>query len=1047
MTFVHIALVIVILILIYQVIFQLWFCYKKTTSKSTFGAVTSNSDLLTLLKNDKNVLYMIIQNPYTATTLTATSKQDDIIQLNTDIATLQKVKKDVLLDLYSVDNFIRSVYLNYNYTFDPSVTSLVDFSKESLSNTFDLAKRLWDLCSYTTYTDVIKFLLSDSVVSTSYLNTIRPLNILKNGDLSTPIITTNTFQSMSTTVVPNWSGNSAFTNSATTWYSVLPPVTSKQAFAIQRTNNVSQIVNLTKNTTYLLTFDSIARPGNRDGTITTANLFSYINNTVKANPLEVSLIINGVKSVIGVIIPQITTWQQDYIIFDVPLDGNYTLIFTGLWSDSDRTTSITDIILTTMTPFDYPSSDYKCKKPSTIPNSLTTSVNSTRQIDASGVSSVYTKYVPISFIQPKLLTEVQSTTPPSVLTTGGTPIVIRGINFTGTTSVKIGGTEAIFTVNSSTQITVSSVPPSTISTDVDIIVTSPQGISTLKNGLTYTSPSTIASIAKFTNPGKKNIGDVLNYGVVEKFAVVTTLPNIPVNPYLNNYIRYADGNYAFVNRDGIVRRIGAATALSNIMNVNGCPNEDQKDKFKQLTVNNVASLPLYDPQLKDGPAMVTGDSCFVDGTKVTYTNDYMSVVSNRNVYGRDIGSGIARSTVDTCRTACNANSKCAGFVFDKGTSTCFLKNNMNATFGQTNIDLYRRKAVDQKGTDVTFKTEVNPYLNTYLYQDKVSYRYVNTDGEIRDAGAKNNNSLNPGTYGCPFGKINDSEGRTGSLKWFGVGTDYPNQFIYDPPFKTGTIAMTGTEVCVNRGKPNPLLKQYIRYKSGTMFYVTDQGKIRKIPTWYILNSLSGKNACPVSTDYIQLDYDDYLEINRIFNFQPPLSPDTDLQFGDYCVAPVTNPLLGKFIQDTNLVYYYVNSLGLVRKIPNQEILNSVRNKNGCPSGSTTTTNFNDTDKGKIIQINTDDYNTLGPYVPPLLAGTDMTFNDYCTGFVPVLTDVSKLTFNTVTGPTYAGLVLSNLVKIDEIIFAFNGQILKIKTDTSSSERKEALYTFITKNYF
>ena len=101
----------------------------------------------------------------------------------------------------------------------------------------------------------------------------------------------------------------------------------------------------------------------------------------------------------------------------------------------------------------------------------------------------------------------------------------------------------------------------------------------------------------------------------------------------------------------------------------------------------------------------------------------------------------------------------------------------------------------------------------------------------------------------------------------------------------------------------------------------------------------------------------------------------------------------------------------------------------------------------VVKVTTNDYNALGVFTPPLLPGTAMTYNDYCTGFTPVLTDVSKLQLATATGPDYPSLYFDSAVKSNEVYLVLNGQNLKLQSTMTSEQRKSALYDFITKNYF
>jgi uncharacterized repeat protein (TIGR02543 family) len=89
---------------------------------------------------------------------------------------------------------------------------------------------------------------------------------------------------------------------------------------------------------------------------------------------------------------------------------------------------------------------------------------------------------------------VTSISPSSGTTAGATSVTITGENFTGTTGVKFGTSDAVFTVNSATQITATA-PAGT--GEVNVTVITPGGTSTvaLYGKFTYVSPPTISSIS------------------------------------------------------------------------------------------------------------------------------------------------------------------------------------------------------------------------------------------------------------------------------------------------------------------------------------------------------------------------------------------------------------------------------------------------------------------------------------------------------------------------------------------------------------------------
>lgn len=65
----------------------------------------------------------------------------------------------------------------------------------------------------------------------------------------------------------------------------------------------------------------------------------------------------------------------------------------------------------------------------------------------------------------------------------------------------------------------------------------------------------------------------------------------------------------------------------------------------------------------------------------TYTSNY-TTINNMNTPGNDIqGASFSNTTIESCQTACNNNSQCAGFVFSG--NTCFPKNNGMFPFGNS----------------------------------------------------------------------------------------------------------------------------------------------------------------------------------------------------------------------------------------------------------------------------------------------------------------------------------------------------------------------------
>ena len=85
---------------------------------------------------------------------------------------------------------------------------------------------------------------------------------------------------------------------------------------------------------------------------------------------------------------------------------------------------------------------------------------------------------------PPLMPTIYSVSPTNGPQAGGTTVTIQGANFVNITNIKFGGTNAVFTVNTPTQITATS--PAYITTGlVDVSAASTYGTATLHGAFTY----------------------------------------------------------------------------------------------------------------------------------------------------------------------------------------------------------------------------------------------------------------------------------------------------------------------------------------------------------------------------------------------------------------------------------------------------------------------------------------------------------------------------------------------------------------------------------
>lgn len=107
---------------------------------------------------------------------------------------------------------------------------------------------------------------------------------------------------------------------------------------------------------------------------------------------------------------------------------------------------------------------------------------------------------------------------------------------------------------------------------------------------------------------------------------------------------------------------------------------------------------------------------------IAYSREY-SVFKKSNTLDNNLQNGIiSNANVDSCQTACNKNTSCAGFVFDNENSVCYLKNSNTYPYGSgtitssQNSDLYIKNRMPKsppigvsKNTNVTDSITFNNY--------------------------------------------------------------------------------------------------------------------------------------------------------------------------------------------------------------------------------------------------------------------------------------------------------------------------------------------------
>ena len=160
-------------------------------------------------------------------------------------------------------------------------------------------------------------------------------NLIKNENFTEPKLKENSWKMYAdnSNKVANWIFN-AWLVTAPSWGYPVPYPNGTQCACIQNDQYISQIVNLSANITYNLSFFACGRNCCDDNGVNPVNII--ISNTDNSNPI-----------IIYAIQPVINEWTNYTTTFTVPTAQNYLLTFKGTWTTSDRSTALQTIQLST----------------------------------------------------------------------------------------------------------------------------------------------------------------------------------------------------------------------------------------------------------------------------------------------------------------------------------------------------------------------------------------------------------------------------------------------------------------------------------------------------------------------------------------------------------------------------------------------------------------------------------------------------------------------------------------------------------------------------
>ena len=133
---------------------------------------------------------------------------------------------------------------------------------------------------------------------------------------------------------------------------------------------------------------------------------------------------------------------------------------------------------------------------------------------------------------------------------------------------------------------------------------------------------------------------------------------------------------------------------------------------------------------------------------------------------------------------------------------------------------------------------------------------------------------------------------------------------YDKTLKeyNGLLESISKSISINierNSKRNSYLNKYIRFNTGEIYYVTNKGVAKYVPSPTILNSIAGKNGCPINNNYINLTIPwsyKYKIPGENIPLDPPLLVGTEMQIGESCGYEGSNVYVSSMISNPTFTY-------------------------------------------------------------------------------------------------------------------------------------------------
>lgn len=153
---------------------------------------------------------------------------------------------------------------------------------------------------------------------------------------------------------------------------------------------------------------------------------------------------------------------------------------------------------------------------------------------------------------------------------------------------------------------------------------------------------------------------------------------------------------------------------------------------------------------------------------------------------------------------------------------------------------------------------------------------------------------------------------------------------------TNKISQSFTEYSDRTSTSNPYLNKYIRFTTGQIYYVTNKGIAKYIPTTDVLTSMSGKNGCPSASSASYVDIN--IPWSNNYNIQgtqlptsPPLVIGTNMEMNESCGNEGTNVFVNTLM--SNSTASYVGCFQDNATSPAMTFVGSAPNTSGSANGA------------------------------------------------------------------------------------------------------------------